>query len=122
MDRSKRTSCIWLNGYSLAILSVLCAVLAVDAQINVEDLRANSREPGFKGSLELDLSVRSGNTETLEMGLGGRLDHLGLSARTFLVGRVELGWEGGERFSNEALAHLRRVHRVTGRWSPEGFI
>ena len=122
LGRSKRRLCVCLSGYGFTTLSVLCAVVAVDAQVNIEDLRANSSSPGFRGRLELDLSARTGNTETQELGMSGRLDHMGLSTRTFVVGRVELGWEGGERFSNEALAHLRRVHRVTGRWNPEGFI
>ena len=39
-----------------------------------------------------------------------------------LIVSGDIGWEGNERFSNEALGHLRFVRRVSNRVHFEGFI
>ena len=41
--------------------------------------------------------------------------------RLFLLPQATLGWEGKERFSNEALAHLRYVRALGSRLHGEAF-
>lgn len=41
---------------------------------------------------------------------------------TFLVGSGDLGWQGGERFSNQGLLHLRRTYRTDRTIAPEFFL
>ncbi len=91
------------------------------AQVNIEKLRGDGPERGYSGHLELNVSARTGNVETLELGAGGRLNYVGEETRTFLLGSGEVGWEGGERYSNQGLVHLRHLYRRGLRLQPEAF-
>ena len=87
----------------------------------MEKLRRLDEGKDLSGALEFDLSVRTGNVETLEVGLGGRVDHVGDTATTLFVSDGGLGWQGGRRYSNQGLAHLRQVYRRQSRVQSEFF-
>jgi hypothetical protein len=90
---------------------VFVAPHPASAQVNVEKLRRLDEGKDLSAALELDMSVRTGNVETLEVGLGGRMDYEGDVASTLFVGKADLGWQGGRRYSNQGLAHLRQMYR-----------
>ena len=104
------------------VLILVLGISQASAQVNIEKLRKDEERKGFSGSFDLDLSSRTGNVEVLELAIGGRVDHMSESTTTFLVGSSDLGWEGGERYSNEALVHLRQVYRYRPWLRPEGFV
>ena len=88
----------------------------------MEKLRRLDEGKDLSGSLEFDLSFRTGNVETVEVGLGGRVDYVGDTATTLFVSDGDLGWQGGRRYSNQGLAHLRQVYRRQFRVQPEFFV
>ena len=88
----------------------------------MEKLRRLDDGKDLSGALEFDLSVRTGNVETLDVGVGGRVDHVGDTATTLFVSDGDLGWQGGRRYSNQGLAHLRQVYRRQFRVQPEFFV
>ncbi len=88
----------------------------------MEKLRRLDDGKDLSGALEFDLSVRTGNVETLDVGVGGRVDHVGDTATTLFVRDGDLGWQGGRRYSNQGLAHLRQVYRRQFRVQPEFFV
>lgn len=69
-----------VRGTLLGLLA-LAAVssLPATAQVNTEALRAGVETPGFSGSLDLSLSLREGNTDTLNAGGGLRLQQVRVS-------------------------------------------
>jgi hypothetical protein len=89
--------------------------------VNTESLRANEEEAGFSGALGFDLAARAGNVEIVQVGLSGRLDYVGDRVTTFLVGRSDVGWKGGDRFINEGLLAARLVLRRSAAVRPETF-
>lgn len=86
----------------LAVL--LCASInPVGAQVNIEASRAASDGVGTSGVFEFGLTIRAGNVELIEFGPAFRLDRRTSAAKQLLLVNGDLGWEGGERFTNNAL-------------------
>ena len=81
------------------------------AQVNIEKLRAKPAASGFSSSVQLDLSTRSGNVDIHQFGIRTRSDYVNQNWSGFLVTQGGMGWQGGKRYSNEGLAHLRQVFR-----------
>ena len=102
------------------MLAVLCYG-HVEAQVDIESIRRDGKA-GLTGSIELDLTVRSGNVDLFEVGPGILLSYVDSVYAILLVASGDVGWEGNERFSNEALGHLRYVHRISHRVYAESFI
>ena len=100
--------------------SLLFSVQA-QAQINIERFRPDGEQVGLSGQTNFSLSSRTGNVEIVELGASVRVDYLTSHARTLLLGRGDLGWQGGERFANEALLHLRHERRLAPSVRFEGF-
>jgi hypothetical protein len=92
------------------------------AQVNTERLRRSDISDGWFGSTRIDVTLRSGNVDLTLIGIGGRLDHVSGSTQTFLAGSGDFGWQGGERFSNQGLLHLRRTLRTDRAFAPEVFL
>ncbi len=90
------------------------------AQVDIESLRLDGQR-GFSGSAEMDLTLRAGNVELFEFGQEFSLSY-GRDKDTFIfIGSGDAGWEGKERFSNEALGHVRYVRRIGPRLHWEVF-
>jgi hypothetical protein len=110
-------------GHGAAAGTLLLALLATSpaaGQVNIESLRRDS-VAGTSGSLEAEFVVRTGNVEIVLLGLGGRVDFGGERTSAFVVGNGELGFQGGRRFSNSALLHVRQNYAVSPRVVLETF-
>ena len=105
-----------------SIIAILLSVSPASSQVNIEKLRRDEDQRGLSGTAEIDLSGRSGNVNVWQVTIGGRVDFVGPAVTTLFVTRADFGWEDGERFSNEALLHLRRVHRNRSWLRPEAFV
>lgn len=92
------------------------------AQVNTERLRIDRDTAGWSGSADARVMMRTGSVSLVLVRLGGRVDLTGTHASTFLVANGDLGWEGGERFSNQALVHLRGQRPVSDWLTPEAFV
>ncbi len=55
----------------------------------------------------VDLALRTGNVELLALGIDGRVEQARGNSQTLLLWNGELGFLGGDRFSNDGLLHLR---------------
>lgn len=106
---------------ALTLLAIACLAADAPGQVNIEQYRGQEEAEGVTGAVELNMSWRTGNVDVFELGGNGRIDHRGPSTHTFLLASGDLGWEGGERYSDQALAHLRQVYRRTQRVKPEVF-
>ena len=82
----------------------------ITAQVNVEKYRQNQAQLGFSGSVELDISLNTGNKDVQELGLDGFIDFKSENYLTFLIVRGDYGWQNGVSFSDEALGHLRYIY------------
>ena len=95
---------------------------AACAQVNIEKLRNNAQKAGFSGTIELDVSHRTGNVELTTMEVESRLDHVRDTMQSFVIIRNDYGWQGGKQFSNEGLIHVRHVFRTQSAVQPEIFV
>jgi len=102
-----------------AALTLLSA--PADGQVNIEGMRGNVEDPGVSGELGLSASARTGNVEVVELGIEARVVNATSAATLMLIGSGDAGWEDGDRYSNEALAHVRSVFRPGKRLRPEMF-
>jgi len=91
------------------------------AQVNTERLRRDDLPSGLSGSADGSITLHSGNVDFTLIELGGRLDHSGNGGTTFLVGRGDLGFQDGERFTRSGMVHLRQVRGADGRVAMEFF-
>ena len=106
--------------YCLLLAALVWLASPLWAQVDIESLRRDD-QAGFFGSVAIDLTLRAGNVELFECGPELSLSY-GRAEDTFIfIGSGDAGWEGKERFSNEALAHLRYVRAVGSRLHGEAF-
>jgi putative salt-induced outer membrane protein YdiY len=104
------------------ILAIGLAASAANAQINMERFRRDSQKKGLEGNADIDLTVMTGNTDFRLLGLGSRLNYNWKRAYTFLVLNGGLGWNQGDRFMDQTMAHLRHVLTLSTRFQNEWFI
>ena len=109
------------------LLPILGALLTIGvlspsarAQINIEKMRLY-QEQGFSVSLGTSFSLESGNSDTYEIGVDGRVDYLNERHYLFLVGLVRYGEENDRVFRNRTFAHLRYTHRLPSMLALEAF-
>ena len=105
---------------------IVCLVLfhattQLAGQVNIEALRTEHTDSGFVGSMGADLTLRTGNVELIKLKANARLEHIGESATWLLLTQGDLGFVGGERFSNDGLLHIRHGMVVTSIVTLEGF-
>lgn len=103
------------------LIFILCLTTQAVAQVNIEQLRQDGEATGFSGSFAIGLEAQTGNTDIQELGVEGRLDYIRPSVTTFILTNSDFGWEQGQRFSNEALVHLRQGYRLRNRLRIEAF-
>jgi len=82
------------------------------SQVNTEKYRHFGDSLGFSGIIKLDASIQTGNTDLQQLGSEVRLDYKNSSSIILLILNGDYGWNNGEQFSNEALAHLRFVQAL----------
>ncbi|MEE2752802.1 MAG: DUF481 domain-containing protein [Candidatus Latescibacterota bacterium] len=91
------------------------------SQIDIESRRQDG-STGLTCKIDLDLTARSGNVDLFEFGAGISLSFSQGRNTLILVASGDIGWEGGERFSNEALGHFRYVRFMLKRVQLESFL
>ena len=91
------------------------------AQVNTEKYRTPKEELGLSGYLELNGTIKTGNTEKTEAGIDGRLNWKTINSTTFLVFESDYEWVNGKRSSDEGLLHVRHVRNLINRLSAEFF-
>lgn len=108
------------NSYPLLLLGLLWLAAPVWPQVDIESLRGDD-QAGFSGSVAVDLTMRAGNVELFQCGPSLSFGY-GRAQDSFLfIGKGDLGWQGGERFSNQGLTHLRYVRALGSRLHGETF-
>jgi hypothetical protein len=107
------------TGLAVAVLALFPPFLP--AQVNIERLRRTDLDHGFAGQAALDFTLRAGNVDLVLLAPSGRVDYTAGQWDAFLVARGDFGWQHGERFSNQALAHLRFGWRSSPRVTLEAF-
>lgn len=108
----------------LAALLVTVSALqpgSAAGQVNVEALRPDDPPPGVSGSLSGDLTLQTGNTDFVRIGVEGRRYRVAESATTLMVGHGGLGFLGKSRFASSGLFHYRRMYRMTDWAAPEWY-
>ncbi|MEM1054416.1 MAG: DUF481 domain-containing protein [Bacteroidota bacterium] len=103
----------------LAVLAVLFTAPAT-AQINTERLRADV-EPGAHLQLDLGGGFATGNTDFLQLNLGGRLDLVRERDNAFLVSNYTFSEVDGVTDVSRAFAHIRYNRPIVPRLIAEAF-
>ena len=93
---------------SITIL-ISCFCISTLAQVNTERFREDEDSVGFSGFIDLEGILASGNTDFQLISLGGRLNYNWGDDYTFLIADGGYGWENGNSFVDQILAHLRHV-------------
>jgi len=100
---------------------LLNALQLVQGQVNIEALRSTSSDSGLAGTLGINLALRTGNVELVELGIDGRVDYGTAKSSTLFLWRGELGFVGGDRFTNDGLLHLRHGRKTVSSVAAEVF-
>lgn len=108
---------------SLLAVTIFALLLPprLSAQVNIEALRRDDPPIGRSGSLGGDLTLRAGNVDFVQLGLGGRQDIVEDGVTTLMVGEGGIGLLRSNRFASSGLFHFRRTHRLTSWVSPEWY-
>ncbi len=96
-----------------AALLLLSVPAIAHAQVNIERLRLAGTDTSLSGTAGAEFTARTGNVSLVLLDLTGRVDYGRRRWVTFLVGSNEFGWQGGTRFSNQGLLHLRFGYHFT---------
>jgi hypothetical protein len=95
---------------TLLLLFIFSQILY--SQVNTERYRYIEDSLGFSGIIKLDASIRTGNTDIQEIGSEILLDYKKPESTILFIMNGDYGWNKGQQFSNEALAHLRYVQAL----------
>lgn len=115
------TATRWLAVVGLGVVSVALHTQRAESQVNIEALRSAATDTGFSGTVGLNLVLRTGNVELLQLDVDGRVDYTTSHSTTFLLGRGGIGLLGSDRFSNAGLIHLRHGRDLSHFVFPEAF-
>lgn len=109
-------------------LRTLCVVAALvpvasglDAQVNIERLRIDAPPPGVSGSLTGNLTVQTGNTDFVQVGLDGRIYNVTEAVTTLMVGNGGIGFVDRSRFASSGLFHYRQTFAFSQWLLPEWY-
>lgn len=93
----------------------------VAGQVNIEDLRPEGPPPGVSGSVGGDLTIRTGNTDFVQIGIEGRRTRVTEPLTVLMVGQGGIGFLGNNRFSSAGLYHYRRTYWLHEWAAPEWY-
>ncbi|MCH9032853.1 MAG: DUF481 domain-containing protein, partial [candidate division Zixibacteria bacterium] len=105
---------------ALVVFIALCLSDSANAIVNMEFLRADMK-PGFGGEVEFSASLRTGNTESVDLGFSAGSRYLGKRSAILFVSAVEFQERDRARFSRRAFAHIRYHHNPRNKISAEVF-
>jgi Protein of unknown function, DUF481 len=94
-------------------LATVAVPAPLRAQVNIERLRRTAAGNGFSGAAGANLTARTGNVQLVLLTLNGRVDYTRPRWLAFAVGNTDVGWQGGQRFSNSGLLHVRYNYLAT---------
>ena len=73
------------------------------------------RDPGFSGNVDMAYSVKSGNTDTADTDIGGKIAYDSLRRYLiFVQGTCEKGSSSGLEKEDEMLTHARHLYKLSG--------
>lgn len=110
-----------LRGGLLLAASIALGPPTLSAQVNIERLRRTDLPPGFAGQAGLDFALRTGNVDLFLLAPSARIDFRAERWTAFALGQGDFGWRAGERFSNQALGHVRIGRVLSPRLTLEAF-
>ena len=90
------------------------------AQVNIEKLRSFDVD-GIAGSVTGDISLLSGNSEAVNVGVGARFDYRRGKRYIFLIGNVRYGESRNRKYRERSFSHLRYNYDFTKRLVGEVF-
>jgi hypothetical protein len=96
-----------MNKILLYIILIFCG--SIFAQVNTERFREDEDSIGFSGYIDLEGILATGNTDFQLISLGSRLNYNWGDDYTFIIADGGYGWENGNAFVDQILAHLRHV-------------
>ena len=105
--------CLRLAAPLAGFLLILAITGPVYAQVNTERFRAQAGEEGFKGSLELSFSNRTGNTDLMAGGLALGLGWKREADTVLLIGDANVGKKRTDTTINKGFLHLRGHRELT---------
>jgi hypothetical protein len=108
--------------YLITLLPYFLLPASLLSQINTERFRQDTDSSGFSGNADISATAMTGNTDFQLVTLGSRLNQNWSKSYTFLVMDGGLGWNNGERFFDQALAHLRHVVTLNDLLQQETFL
>ncbi len=92
------------------------------AIVNLEGLHLQDPPPGWSGALDGALSGNAGNTRTLSVDLGVRLQWRDARLTRFLVSDYGYSESRGVRARDRRFLHLREIRHGRGGWAREGYL
>jgi hypothetical protein len=99
-----------MNRIILLISVIILSFNNLDyAQVNTERFREDEDSVGFSGFIDLEGILAAGNTDFQLISLGSRLNYNWGDDYTFFIADGGYGWENGNAFVGQILAHLRHV-------------
>ena len=101
---------------------LLASVSIATAQVNTESMRRVMTADGATASFDVAVAFATGNTDFLQVGLGGRTDLRFGDNTAFLVGRLDLAQTDDRSFVDQSFAHLRHNRTLAPRVVSESFV
>lgn len=93
----------------LLALTLLSAV-PVSGQINAERMRRALENDGVQVAINANVAFASGNTDYVQLGLGGRADWQRAQDLVFVVGEFDFSEAGEDVFVDQGYVHARYNH------------
>jgi putative salt-induced outer membrane protein YdiY len=103
-------------------LVLACMPVCTGAQVNIERMRQKTPEEGVSLRASAGLSSRTGNVDATNLDVGAFVQYHRGRGTTLLAVQGDYGWQGGEQFSNQGLAHLRYTRWLDGTFALEAFV
>jgi hypothetical protein len=89
------------------------------AQVNIEHYRGKM---GMTGSASYSFNSDLGNVDVLNSGGAGNVTINRSHGTVFAIFKGGIGVQGGKRFANNGVVHLRYTYKKDRRYQPEGFV
>lgn len=93
------------------------------AIVNIENIRVSGEDKteGFDGKINLDISGKSGNTQKIKAGLGGRIQWYKKTGTRFVVLNYEYGESSDIKDTDKTFLHFRNIGYQNKEWAWEIF-
>ena len=113
---------IWYLHLTIIFITHFISSQITAAQVNTENLRKINLKNGFYGSLKLDYTLDSGNSNFSKIAAGFRSDFVSEKYYSFGVIQYQRGVQDKKDFINKGFIHLRLIRKFFPRFSGEFFL